>query len=94
MKPTCSPFMPDRRNHVIRLAIVFLLVGCVGLPARAADDDAPAAQARLARFQALRKERPNDGVLIFYEVIARLGLGQKGDGVRAPAQPEKGVSWG
>ena len=77
MKPTCSPFASGRRKHVFRLAIVFLLVGCVCVPARAADDDASGAQAQLARFQALRKERPNDGVLIFYEAIARLGLGQR-----------------
>ena len=77
MKPSCSPFASGRRKHVFRLAIVFSLVGCVCLPARAADDDVPGAQARLARFQALRKERPNDGVLIFYEAIARLGLGQR-----------------
>jgi hypothetical protein len=76
MKPTCSP-SPGRRKHVFGLAIVFSLVGCVCVPTRAADDDAPGAQARLARFQALRKERPNDGVLIFYEAIARLGLGQR-----------------
>ena len=77
MKPTCSPFAPGRRKHVFGLAIVFSLVGCVCVPARAADDDAAGAQARLGRFQALRKERPNDGVLIFYEAIARLGLGQR-----------------
>ena len=75
MKPTCSPFAPGRRNHVFRLAIVFSLVGCACVPARAADDDAPGGQARLARFQALREERPNDGVLL--EAIARLGLGQR-----------------
>ena len=77
MKPPCSPFATDRRKHVFRLAIVFSLLGCVCAPARAADADAPGAQARLARFQTLRKERPNDGVLIFYEAIARLGLGQR-----------------
>jgi sugar lactone lactonase YvrE len=77
MKPTCSPFMPDRQKHVFSLAIVFLLVGSMRVPARAADDDAPGAQAQVARFQALRKERPNDGVLVFYEAIARLGLGQR-----------------
>ena len=77
MKPTCSPFAPGLWKHVFWLAIVFSLVGCVCIPARAADDDVPSAQARLARFQALRKERPNDGVLIFYEAIARLGLGQR-----------------
>lgn len=36
-----------------------------------------AARASLERIQALRKERPNDGVLVFYEAIIRLRTGER-----------------
>ena len=35
-----------------------------------------AARATLERMQKLRKERPNDGILIFYESLVRAGLGE------------------
>ena len=35
------------------------------------------ARARLTRIESLRKERPNDGVLIFYEAITRIELGDR-----------------
>jgi hypothetical protein len=54
-----------------------LLVGGIFLPVAAADDAAEHARVNLTRFQALRKERPNDGLLIFYEAIIRLGLGER-----------------
>jgi len=44
--------------------------------AELADDVKSLARARLERIQSLRKERPNDGVLIFYEAITRIGLGE------------------
>src|SRR4029450_13022838 len=34
-------------------------------------------RAQLERIQSLRKERPNDGVLIFYEAITRIDLGDR-----------------
>ncbi len=40
-----------------------------------ADDSKSVARTRLERIQSLRKERPNDGVLIFYEAITRIDLG-------------------
>ena len=43
----------------------------------AADDPAAAARATLERIQALRKERPGDGVLVFYESLVRTGLGER-----------------
>src|SRR5215470_13599810 len=43
----------------------------------AADDANAAARATLERIQALRKERPNDGVLVFYESLVRAGLGER-----------------
>ncbi|HKS31786.1 MAG TPA: hypothetical protein VJR28_05205 [Chthoniobacterales bacterium] len=45
--------------------------------AEVADEAKSAARVRLERIQSLRKERPNDGVLIFYEAITRIGLGER-----------------
>ena len=45
--------------------------------AEPADDARSAARARLERIQSLRKERPNDGVLVFYEAITRIDLGER-----------------
>jgi sugar lactone lactonase YvrE len=42
-----------------------------------ADDAKSVARARLERIQSLRKERPKDGVLIFYEAITRIDLGDR-----------------
>jgi hypothetical protein len=38
------------------------------------DDSKSVTRTRLERIQSLRKERPNDGVLIFYEAITRIDL--------------------
>jgi sugar lactone lactonase YvrE len=46
--------------------------------AQQADDDSAAVRASLQRIQALRKERPGDGVLVFYEALLRAGLGERG----------------
>lgn len=43
----------------------------------AAPNTESADAARLARIQALRAQRPNDGLLIFYEAMARGDLGQR-----------------
>ena len=40
-----------------------------------ADDSKSVTRTRLERIQSLRKERLNDGVLIFYEAITRIDLG-------------------
>ena len=42
-----------------------------------ADDVKSAARAQLERIQSLRKRRPNDAVLIFYEAITRIELGDR-----------------
>jgi sugar lactone lactonase YvrE len=42
-----------------------------------ADDSKSVTRTRLERIQSLRKERPNDGVLIFYEAITRIDLGDR-----------------
>jgi len=55
-----------------------LLLACVVATnfcsADAADDPRSVTRTRLERIQSLRKERPNDGVLIFYEAITRIDL--------------------
>lgn len=78
MKPTNSFFRPGQRAARFCIALIFLLVGGICLPAAEADDAVEQARVNLTHFQALRKERPNDGLLIFYEAIIRLGLGERG----------------
>ncbi len=56
-----------------------LLLACVVATANfcsadAADDPRSVTRTRLERIQSLRKERSNDGVLIFYEAITRIDL--------------------
>ncbi len=56
--------------------MLLLLWPCA--PCAAEENDAAAAARRtLERVQGLRKERPNDGLLIFYEAIVRLGLSER-----------------
>jgi hypothetical protein len=65
-------------NTLIRLAIICALFAYVLSPADAADDAAAAAaRASLERIQGLRKERPGDGALVFYEALLRVTLGQR-----------------
>jgi hypothetical protein len=59
-----------------------LLLACVVatanfLSAAAADDPKAVTRAQLERIQSLRKERPRDGVLVFYEAITRIELGDR-----------------
>ena len=59
-----------------------LLLACVVATANfcsadPADDSKSVTRTRLERIQSLRKERPNDGVLIFYEAITRIDLGDR-----------------
>jgi sugar lactone lactonase YvrE len=59
-----------------------LLLACVVatanfLSAAAADDPKAVTRAQLERIQSLRKERPRDGVLVFYEAIPRIELGDR-----------------
>jgi hypothetical protein len=61
--------------------------------AGAADDPKSAARARLERIQSLRKERQNDGVLIFYDAITRIGLGER-DAALALLRTLKGAKTG
>jgi hypothetical protein len=59
-----------------------LLLSCVVATANfcsanLADDSKSVARTRLERIQSLRKERPDDGVLIFYEAITQIDLGDR-----------------
>jgi hypothetical protein len=62
---------------LIRLTTACALLGFALTLAHAADDPTAAARATLERIQALRKERPGDGVLVFYESLVRTGLGER-----------------
>ena len=76
MKVASSPSAPSRRMRFIRLTIVSAFLAYALTSAEAADDAAAAARATLARIQALRKERPGDGVLIFYQALVNVSLGE------------------
>src|SRR4051812_44937109 len=65
--------------RLIRTAVGLLLLGSVfpGTGGAEGPDATAAARASLERFQGLRKERPGDGILIFYEANIRIALGQR-----------------
>ena len=59
------------------MTLCVFLIGAFG-PADAADDAATsAARASLERIQALRKERPGDVVLVFYQALTHINLGER-----------------
>jgi hypothetical protein len=61
-----------------RIAIVCLLLPCAFISAEAADEAATAAaRASLERIQALRKERPGDAVLVFFQAMTHINLGER-----------------
>jgi hypothetical protein len=59
--------------HFCASLLIFLASG----QALAADDPQVAARASLERIQSLRKQRPDDGLLVFYEAITRIALGDR-----------------
>jgi hypothetical protein len=63
--------------RLIRLTVACALLACALTTGDAADDAAAAARAGLERIQALRKERPGDGLLVFYEALFHLDLGER-----------------
>ena len=77
MKVASSSSGPSRRMRFIRLMIVSALLAYALTSAEAADAAAAAARATLARVQALRKERPGDGVLVFYQALVHVSLGER-----------------
>ena len=70
MKLSCAPAI----SGLLLTCVVATMNFCSADPA---DDSKSVTLTRLERIQSLRKERPNDGVLIFYEAITRIGLGDR-----------------
>jgi len=62
---------------MIRSTILGAFLASALFSASAADDAAAAARASLERIQALRKERPGDGLLVFYQAVSHLSLGER-----------------
>src|SRR3954451_16216965 len=63
------------RNRITELTVACLAFGRGLLGA--ADDPSAAARASLERIEALRKDRPGDGLLAFYEAVSRVSLGER-----------------
>jgi hypothetical protein len=64
----------SRGPVVGRSLLTFVIASATFCLAKPADDAKSVARARLERIQSLRKERPKDGVLIFYEAITRIAI--------------------
>jgi hypothetical protein len=67
VKWSCAPVV----GRLLLTCVVAMANFCSADPA---DDSKSVTRTRLERIQSLRKERPNDGVLIFYEAITRIDL--------------------
>src|SRR5262245_11502705 len=66
------------RQRLTQLPIIFGLMCLAAIVANSAPADATAAaRASLERIQTLRKERPNDGILAFYEALVDISLGSR-----------------
>jgi len=65
--------------HLRKIALLLAMTSAASLfNARAADDPATAAaRASLERIQALRKERPGDAVLVFFQAFTHMNLGER-----------------
>ena len=68
----------NERTFRFWLTIGCAFLGWAGKPIYAADDANAAARATLERIEALRKERPNDGVLVYYEAAFQSQVGERG----------------
>lgn len=68
--------MQKRGGH-IRLTIAGCLLAGSLVSTSAADDPNAAMRAGLERVKTLRKERPTDGLLIFYQALIQLELGER-----------------
>jgi sugar lactone lactonase YvrE len=77
MTATSEKASMNKRTVCIWLTVACAFLSCVWKPIYAADDPNAAARATLERIQALRKERPNDGVLVYYEAAFQSQLGQR-----------------
>ena len=77
MTVTSKKTRMSKQTFCLWLTLVSAFLGCAWKPLYAADDPNAAARATLERIQALRKERPNDGVLVYYEAALQSQLGQR-----------------
>ena len=57
--------------------VAWLLVLLAALPAWGQEDQQAALKAQLARIAALRAERPNDGLLAYYQALTHVQLGER-----------------
>jgi hypothetical protein len=70
VKWSCAPV-------VARLLLACVVATANFCSADAADDSKTTRRTQLKRIQSLRKERPGDGALVFYEAITRIELGER-----------------
>jgi sugar lactone lactonase YvrE len=77
MKVASTPCVPSRRVQLIPLTIDGALLAFALTSLEAAEDAAAKAHETLARNQAQRKERQRDGVLVFYEALVHVSLGER-----------------
>jgi hypothetical protein len=61
----------------VGLFLAVVMAASVVWAQSAPDDPSVAARASLERIQALRKERPGDGVLVFYQALVHVSLGER-----------------
>lgn len=78
---------------LVGLVLVWALSSTALFWANAADDSAAATRASLERIQSLRKERPNDGLLVFYQALLQCELGER-EGALALLRSLKGRKLG
>ena len=72
------PVMCMLLGNLTRLTLLCAFLAFFAFRAEAADDPATAAaRASLERIQALRKERPGDSVLVFFQAMTHVTLGER-----------------
>ena len=75
---TCVPLTPHRHVCIVgRTLAVVLSAYAATATANADEAAAAAARASLERIEVARKERPGDGILVFYQTVVHLSLGER-----------------
>ena len=72
-----NSILQGTRGARLLLLLAVAALECSLAMVSAADDPAAAARASLERIQAVRKERPGDGLLVFYQALTHVGLGER-----------------
>jgi sugar lactone lactonase YvrE len=72
---------PRSTPRPIRAAAAVLLLAAIWAPVRAADDPQAALRAQLERIDALRAERPGDGLLVYYRAMTLASLNRRDEAV-------------